>query len=215
MEFRKYRQPRCGGCGLHEELCACALLEGVKSVVPIVIVQHVQERRKPTNTARLFFRMVEGCTLLPWGRRTEDFDPGPLADEAIDWQLLFPRAGAIPLDRISRPEGRRRGFVMLDGTWHQCARMSRRIPVVRDLPCVALPEGAPSRWPIRAQHNPAGLCTAEAGIRLLEGLGEEEAAKRIQRALDAITARLLYMRGVLPSPDPPENWVPEASRRSS
>ncbi len=215
MEFRKYRHPRCGGCGLHDHLCACSILPRVQSNVPIVIVQHLCEGLKPTNTARLFRRMVEGCTLLPWVRRGEEFDPGPLADKGIVWTLLFPRADAVPMECTPGAEGRRRGFVLLDGTWRQCARMSRRVPFVKDFPCMALPAGASSRWPIRTQRHPAGLCTAEAGIRLLEMAGEIESSRLLGRALDCITARLLYMRGVLASPDPPEDWTPRGRGREA
>jgi len=136
---RSKRKPRCPGCGLIPSLCACELFPKVTVSTPIAIVQHVRERHKPTNTGRLFARMVEGIRILPCGMRDQAFDPSPIQDPSIDWRLLYPHVGAPVLS-----PGRRIGLVLLDGSWPQCAHMRRRIPALGALPCVALPPGPPS-----------------------------------------------------------------------
>lgn len=160
----------------------------------MVIVQHHRELPKPTNTGRLFTRMVEGASLLIYGQRDQPFDPGPLA-RPLDWRVLFPRKGGPELD-----PGCRGGFVLLDGSWPQASRMSRRVPIVKDLPAVGLPPGPPSIWKVREQRE-GGMSTFEAAVRVLELMEGTEAVEPLRRAFAKITARLLFLKGRLPTPD--------------
>jgi DTW domain-containing protein YfiP len=195
MSQRRRLKPRCAGCGLTPALCACALLPTVRLSTRIVVVQHVREIMKPTNTARLLARMVEGTALVPWGMREPPFDPSRLRDPAIDIRVLFPREDAPVLSLDPPAADRARGIVLLDGTWHQCTRMTRRVEVVRDLPCVALPAGPPSVWGVRTQHDERGLSTFEAGLRVLELLEGSDAVAPLRRGFEVIVARMLFMKG--------------------
>jgi DTW domain-containing protein YfiP len=198
------RRPRCAGCGLPPAVCFCGELPRIRFSTPLVIVQHVRERYKPTNTGRLFARMAEGTLLLPAGMRAPAFDPGPLADPAVDWTLIYPRAGAPVLD--AAPAGKRRGFVLLDGSWSQCARFSRRLPVVRELRCAALPPGPPSFWSVRTQHDERGRSTFEAALEVLRLHEGEAAVAPLRRAFATLTARMLHLKGKLRSPEVPASW---------
>lgn len=179
----------------------------MRLATPVAIVQHVREKHKPTNTGRLFARMVEGTVLLPCGMREPPFDPGPLADPSVEWRLLFPRDGVPVLDPASRPAGGRRlGLVLLDGSWRQCSHMSHRLPVVSRLPCVILPPGTPSIWTVRAQHDVEGRSTFEAAVGALELLEGSGAVGQLRRAFALVTARLLHLKGRLRSPEIPSSW---------
>src|SRR6516162_10986131 len=96
---RGRRSVRCDGCSLPPRLCVCDRLPRVRLSTPVTIVRHVREQFKPTNTGRLFARLVEGTPVLPYGMREPAFDPGPLEDPAVEWRLLFPRKDAPVLDR--------------------------------------------------------------------------------------------------------------------
>jgi DTW domain-containing protein YfiP len=169
----------------------------------IAIVQHVRETWKPTNTGRLFARMAEGTLVLPVGMREPAFDPGPLEDPEMEWTLVYPREGAS----ILRPEaGKRRGFVLLDGSWRQCAHMGRRLPVISDLPCVALPAGPPSFWSVRTQHDAKGRSTFEAALQLIELHEGTPAVEPLRHAFAMLTARMLHLKGKLASPEIPPAW---------
>jgi DTW domain-containing protein YfiP len=201
------RKPRCPGCGLPPDTCVCAELPRLRFATPIAIVQHVRERHKPTNTGRLFARMVESAVVLPCGMREPPFDPSPLEDPSIDWRLLYPREGAPALDPgLRAAEGRRLGFVLLDGSWRQCSHMSRRLPVIAQLPCVALPPGPPSFWTVRTQHAEQGRSTFEAALSALQGVEGAAAIAPLRRAFARITARLLFLKGKLRSPEVPASW---------
>jgi DTW domain-containing protein YfiP len=204
---RNKLKPRCLGCGLTPGTCICDALPRLRFATPIAIVQHVRENFKPTNTGRLLARMVEGTVVLPCGMREPPFDPKPLEDPSIDWRLLFPRDGAPVLNAgLPRADGRRLGFVLLDGSWSQCAHISRRLPVIAQLPCVALPEGPPSFWTVRTQHNERGRSTFEAALHALQLAEGAAAVSPLRQAFAEVTARLLHLKGKLRTPEIPTTW---------
>lgn len=217
MPQRKKRAGRCEGCGLHLELCLCARFPAVHTDTALVVVQHMRETWKPTNTARLLARMVEGTKILRYGMREPPFDAEPLRDPGLRPSVLYPREDATELSpegiaalRDELEPGQRLGIVLLDGTWHQCSRMTRRVPVVDTLRCVALPPGPPSRWGVRTQHDARGLSTFEAGVRVL-GLLEGEARVAPLRAIFfELAARLQFMKGKLARPEVPSEWWGDA-----
>ena len=145
--------------------------------------------------------MAEGTVLITVGQRT--FEPGPLLDSSIEWMLVFPRKGAPVL---APDPGKRRGFVVLDGSWSQCSKLSRRLPIVRDLPCVGLPPGPPSFWTVRTQHRAEGRSTFEAALQVIELHEGAEAVQPLRRAFAMLTARMLHLKGKLSSPEVPAEW---------
>lgn len=208
MAQRKKRAGRCEGCGLHDELCLCARFPRVSLDTPLVVVQHMRERWKPTNTARLLARMVEGTPIVHYGMREPPFDASPLEREDVGFVVLYPREDAIELTpaniaglRTELGPDRSLGVVLLDGTWHQCSRMSRRVPVVDTLRCVALPPGPPSRWGVRTQHDERGLSTFEAGVRVLGLLEDPSRVAALDEIFVELAARLQFMKGKRPLGD--------------
>jgi DTW domain-containing protein YfiP len=193
MAQRVRGNPRCRSCGLTPRLCLCAELPRLRFATPIVVVQHNRELEKPTNTGRLFVRMVENATLIPFALRGQAFDPGPLADRSIPWRVLYPGGAALDPQAPG-------GFVVLDGTWTQAARMCRRVPIVADLPRVALPPGPPSIWKVREQRA-GGMSSFEAALRVLELREGAEAVEPLRRAFAKVVARMLFLKGRLPTPD--------------
>lgn len=213
MGNRKKRTGRCERCGLHLALCVCESFVRVKTSASLVVVRHIRERHKPTNTGRWLVDMVEDTAMTHYGQREPPFDPTPLQDPEVRFFALYPRDDATMLDeaglaklRAELQPGQRLGFALLDGTWHQSSRMSRRVPVVQDLPCVALPPGPPSRWGVRTQHDERGLSTFEAGVRLISLIDGPERAAPLQTIFHEIAARMMFMKGKLPKPDVPTEW---------
>ncbi len=210
MTNRKKRKARCPGCGLWPSLCACELLPSIAMATPMVLVQHVGERFKPTNTGRLLTRMVPTLRVVHFPLRDQPFDETPFVD-TVHWRVLFPRddarvlQGGVPNAGLE-PGEKPPGFVVLDGTWHQCSRMSRRVPRVRDMDCVSLPPGPASIWSVRRQHSVQGLCTFEAALRLLELFEPPERTEPLRRGFEIVTARMLFMKNKLPSPEIPTVW---------
>lgn len=212
MGLRKKRAGRCERCGLHLALCACDRFPVVESSAALVVVRHISELHKPTNTGRWLADMVPGTVLTHYGQREPPFDATALTRPDVRACVLFPRDDATVLDpagvrqlRATLAPGQRLGFVLLDGTWHQCSRMSRRVPVVCDLPCVALPPGLPSRG-VRTQHDERGLCTFEAAIRLVSLIDGPTRAAPLQAIFHELAARMMFMKGRLNKPEVPAEW---------
>jgi len=232
MGQRRFEAHRCPGCGLHEPLCACAERPRLDLATAFVIIQNNRERNKPTNTARILPQVLSNCALVRFGVRGQRFDDGPLRDPTRDYLLIFPRVrdpegpaptpapildrAALEARRAARPapaHGRAATVVLLDGTWAQCSRMSRRIPALATMEAYALPPGPPSHWGVRTTPEPERVSTFEAAVRLVELCEGPKPAAIMQTYFDRVAAAMLFMKAKLPSPEVPGHWIDERERR--
>ena len=224
MGQRRFEAERCSGCGLHLPLCACAERPRLALATRIVVVQNNKERNKPTNTGRMLPQVLDNCRLIRFGVRARPFDASPLRRDAQDTLLIFPRVddpeGPAPtpapvLTRAhARPRpGAARTIVLLDGTWAQCSRMSRRVPELARMAAVALPEGPPSHWGVRTPSEPSRVSTYEAAVRVIHLLEGPEPAARMQAYFDRVAAAMLFMKAKLRAPEVPAAWIDERRQR--
>lgn len=184
---------------LRHEACLCGWLPRVETRLGFHIVRHSSELRRPTNSARIADLALERCTLVDHGLPHVPFDPTPVSGPDV-W-LLFPE-GRPPDDRSapppppprlpSRPP---RLLVVLDGNWGQARRMSKRLPVVRDLPRLAVPAPHPGTHRLRRPHAPWAMATIEAIARALDVLGEPEAGAALDRVFEEFVRRTRAQRG--------------------
>lgn len=228
MGQRKFAAHRCEGCGLHVELCACAERPRLLLDTAVLVIQNNHERNKPTNTARILPQVLANCELIHYAVRGQPFDPSPLLDPQRDYWLIFPRvidpegdaprpapvldAQAIAARRAARP-GATSTLVLLDGTWAQCSRMSRRVPALAGMQAFALPPGPPSHWGVRTASEPERISTFEAAIRVLHLAEGPGPALRLQTYFDRVAAAMLFMKAKLRKPDIPGHWIDERERR--
>lgn len=210
---RQFRAERCADCGVHTELCVCPLRPHLDLATRVVVVQHNRDRNKPTNTGRHVPAVLRNADITRYAVRGAEFDPAPLLDPAYDYALLFHRAEGDPVPGVPelgldelRAASRPRAIVVLDGTWAQASRMSRRIPEVARLPTFTLPSGPPSIYTVRTRQDPERLCTFEAVTRIVAAIEGEAPARAMQRWFNELTARLLFMKGRLPKPVVPSEW---------
>lgn len=228
MGQRRFEAARCSGCGLHEPLCACAERPRLSLTNALLVIQNNRERNKPTNTARILPQILTHAELTYFGVRGQAFDDAPLRDPARDYVLIFPRVrdpegaaprpapildrGALEARRRARPEATTT-IVLLDGTWAQCSRMSRRIPALAAMEAYALPPGPPGHWGVRTASEPDRVSTFEAAVRVLALCEGPEPAAAMQRYFDRVAAAMLFMKAKLPSPAVPGHWIDERKRR--
>lgn len=187
----------CEGCGLTQRLCLCETLPCVAVPARIVLLQHFRETRFSTNTGRLLLRMIpeaEHRLFGVWGESVEAASLGGPDEEIL---IVFPRDDAEVLDpRGGAGDGeRRRTFVLLDGKWAQCSRMSRRLVPGGNVRYVKLPPGPPSEFRVRKPRDPASLCTLEAGIRLARILAGEAPARAMETFFHDWQERMLVVMG--------------------
>ena len=193
--------PRCGVCLRFTAHCICAQLPRSTAGVRVIIIQHAQELKNPSNTGRLVGHVLAGAALLGYAVRGEPFDGSALADPHTEYVVLFPRPGAASFPEAlppSRP-GRTRALVLLDATWPKAQRMARRIAELRALPFARLPENAAPRFALRKPPRQGHLGTAEAAALALELAGERGAARTLMEALAAIAGEALKERGKAPA----------------
>lgn len=196
---------RCPACFLRHASCMCDWIRPVDTRVHIHIVRHSSEFRRPTNSARIAALSLNNASLVDHGRPHVPYDPTPVLGDDV-W-LLFPE-GRPPDDQSEPPpppptvpERPPRVLVVLDGNWGQARRMSKRLPVVRDLPRLAVPGPRPGTHRLRQPHAPWAMATMEAIARALEGLGEADAAHSLDAIFLEFVRRTRAQRG-----EPIEGW---------
>jgi DTW domain-containing protein len=112
--------------------------------------------------------------------------------------LAIPHESAVSLDRLPRP-GRPIVLVVPDSTWRQATRLRKRIPRLREIPCIALSAGPPSSYRLRVGAHDEGLSTIEAiacAFGILEG---PESQWALEQVLERMVERTLWSRGQLPA----------------
>jgi len=179
---------RCERCALRP--CACDLLSPLPVSTRFVVLRHVREAAKSSNSARWATLLVPGCELRTWAGRPDAAahrDLGRPGD-----CLLFPEGGAVP--QPGSPGAVPERVVVLDGTWRQVRRMLRALPAVQRLPRLSLGPRAP-RVRLRAPPGPGYLSTLEAiagAVALLEG---EALGRALEERHRAVIARARAARG--------------------
>jgi DTW domain-containing protein YfiP len=177
----------CLRCLLRREVCLCAKMPIVETRVRFVIVQHMVERLRTSNTGRLAALALPNAELLEYGDR-EPLDESRLAGEGT-W-LLYPASSGAP--DLARPPRR---LIVLDGTWHQSRKMFARLSVLRGMPCLALAPTHPELLRLRRPPRQDGMSTLEAiaaAVALLEG---EEKARQLLALHDAHVQAVVTLRG--------------------
>jgi DTW domain-containing protein YfiP len=186
---------RCEWCRLPPELCICAGLPRLGLPFRLVLIRHPGELSSQSNTGALLPRLFEGAEAIDYGALMQERRAPwrPHTDHAV----LFPLPGAPVLSAAAFPArpARERALVVLDGTWGQASKMSRRVPGIRRFPFVALPAETRPRWTLRKPARPGRLATAEAVAAALELLDLAEEAQRLRQAHALMAARILQLRG--------------------
>jgi DTW domain-containing protein YfiP len=165
---------RCPACLLLPALCICGEITPIRTRTRVVIVRHVGEQFRASNTGRIAAMALHGAELVEHGRA--DGPPVELPPAPGTW-LAFPEgppARVAPLPPPAR-------LVFLDATWHQARRMRRRLPSVRALPVLALPIAHVPKARLRESPGRGRVSTIEAiaaALRLVEG---ESPAAELER----------------------------------
>ncbi len=196
--------PRCPVCLRFAARCICARLPRGASGMRVLLLQHAQELKNPSNTGNLVRHVLANTAIVTYGVRGRPFDAHVLGDPHTDCVVLFPRLGAVPLAGAFPPvrAGRARTLVVLDATWAKALRMTQRIPDVRRLQFAHLPEHIAPRFVLRKPPRAGQVGTAEAVACALEIMGDRDAARALMDALAMIAAEVLKERGKLPSRSP-------------
>ena len=188
----------CPACRLPGWLCVCAHAPRVATRTPLLLVVHVHELGRASNTARLLALAVRDAALVCHGAFPAPADPASHVPAGTTPVVLFPGRGARPLTPAlvaalpSSP-----ALVVPDGNWRQAGRMVKRLPLLAGAVKVALPARAFAGSDLRRNRPGDRMSTFVAVARALAVLEGEAVAGPLldfyRRAVD----RMLLARGRL------------------
>jgi DTW domain-containing protein YfiP len=182
-------RPRCARCNLPPHLCLCADIPRVETRTRFLLLQHMVEARKKSNTGQLAVLALANSRLLTYGAPDEALDTAVLSEPGT-W-LLFPDGPAAPPD-VPAP----RQLVVVDASWSQARRMTQRIAALRALPRLVLPPPEPGMLRLRDPTHPSGMSTLDAIARAVAVLEGPEAATPLE-GLAALRVRRIADCGTL------------------
>lgn len=169
----------CPRCRLDPGLCLCGDVVRVETKSRFVILRHMNESRRRTNSGRIAALALSNGELVDRRERGDelDFEPPPGA-----W-LLFP-GGHTPASPAPPA-----AVVVLDGTWREAKRMFIRVPALQRLPRLSLGPPAPT---LRLRKPPSyGMATLESIAHAVEALEGPEKARPLHELFALFVARNL------------------------
>ena len=143
----------------------------------IYLLTHEREFNRRSNSGKLVQAFLgEECSTIAW-RRTEPDENLLAAITSGRVAILGPaEKNTDNTDTVNQVTDFD-GFVLLDGTWQEAAKMFNKSPYLHDLPQVALSSQQASEFILRANQVEGGLSTAECAIALLREHEREPEAK--------------------------------------
>jgi len=188
----------CPACRLQGWLCVCAHAPRVVTRTPLILVVHVHDRGRTSNTARLLTLAVRDAALVCHGGLPAPPDPAGLVPAGTTPVVLFPGRGARPLTpgfAASLPSPP--ALLVPDGNWRQAGKMVKRVPLLAGAAKASLPARDYAGAALRRNRQGGRMSTYEAVTQALGVLeGEAVVAPLLdfyRRAVD----RMLLVRGHL------------------
>lgn len=184
----------CLRCYQRREICICPILPTVKTKTEFLILRHIWETERPSNTGRLIALAMPNARIIPCGGGTR-IGLAPVDDELLrlpgTW-LLWPdgtdaQTRAADLTQPSR-------IVVIDATWQQARRLYSTLPALRTLPRLALPAPIRGRNRLREQHRSDGMSTIEAVAAAVARFEGDETARPLEELYDELVRRITSLR---------------------
>ncbi len=187
----------CPTCRLHGWLCLCAHAPRIATRASLLLVVHVHELGRTSNTARLLTLAVRDATLVGHGGRETPADLASYVPAGATPIVLFPGRGA----RTLTPElvavlPSPLALIVPDGNWKQAARMVKRLPLLAGAVKVSLPSRAFQGSALRRNRS-GHMSTYEAVTQALGVLEGETVAGPLLDFYRRATDRMLLVRGKL------------------
>ncbi|MEN6331068.1 MAG: tRNA-uridine aminocarboxypropyltransferase [Smithella sp.] len=184
----------CFRCYMRREICICPILPTVQTQTEVLILRHIQEAERPSNTGRLVALAMPNSQILSCGGG-DRLGLSSLDEELLrspgTW-LLWPDGTSSSSDMLDAMPPER--LVVLDATWRQARRLYSRMPVLRTMPRLALPAPAQHRNRLRDQHRSDGMSTIEAVAAAVAKLEGTEMAEPLEMLYDEVVRRTFTRR---------------------
>lgn len=191
-------QTQCPGCRLPAWLCVCDCAPRLTTRTKLLLVVHVADLGRTSNTVRLLTLAIRDVAIVRHGVPPAPADPSLHLPAGTTPVVLFPGHGAEPLTPelvASLPSPPT--LVVPDGNWKQASRMVKRLPLLAGAVKVVLPDRAFAGTALRRNHSGHHMSTYEAVTQALAVLEGEVVATPLFDFYRRATDRMLYIRGRL------------------
>lgn len=188
----------CPNCRLQAWLCVCAHAPRLATRTAFVVIVHVHDLGRTSNTVRLLRLAIPNVRTVAHGVFPDPADPASHVPEGVTPLVLYPGHGAIPLTpelvaSLPSPPA----IVVPDGNWRQASRMVKRLPLLAAAVKVALPVRAFAGTAVRRNLTGNHMSTYEAVAQALAVLEGEAVAGPLFDFYRRATDRMLMVRGKL------------------
>ena len=189
----------CFRCYQRREICICPILPTVQTRVEFLILRHIYEAERPSNTGRFVALAMPNSRIIPCGGGTR-IGLSPIDDEFLraheTWLLWLDGTGTqYDVSDLTPPDR----LVVIDATWQQARRLYSSMPVLRALPRLVLPAPIRCRDRLREQHRSDGMSTLEAVAAAVTKLEVIETARPLEKLYDELVRRTTSLRWGLKS----------------
>ena len=176
----------------------CAHAPRVVTRTSLLVVVHVHDLGRTSNTVRLLKLAIPGARVVSHGVYPAPADPASHVPAGATPVVLFPGHGARPLTpelvaSLPSPPS----LVVPDGNWRQASRMVKRLPLLAGAVKVALPDRTFAGPAVRRNHTGHHMSTYEAVAQALAALEGEAVAGPLLDFYRRATDRMLLVRGKL------------------
>jgi len=188
----------CPSCRLQGWLCVCAYAPRMTTRTSLVLIVHIRDLGRTSNTVRLLSLAIRDATVLCHGAYPTPADPAAHVPAGATPVVLFPGHGARPLTpelvaSLPSPPA----LVVPDGNWRQASRMVKRLSLLAGAVKVALPDRAFAGMAVRRNQEGHHMSTYEAVAQALGILEGEAVAGPLFDFYRRATDRMLLVRGKL------------------
>ena len=184
----------CPRCYQRLEICICPILPTVTTRTEVLILRHIYEAQRPSNTGRLVALAMPNSRIIPCGGGTR-IGLSPIDDEFLrvpgTWLLWPDGTGTQPeISDLATPDR----VVVIDATWQQARRLYSSMPVLRALPRLVLPAPIRCRDRLREQHRSDGMSTLETVAAAVAKIEGAESARPLEILYDEVVRRTISLR---------------------
>jgi len=196
---RGIKVKRCAFCQLKPDNCICEDRPNLPSDVDFILLYHLDEIFKPTNTGRLIADTFPKST---YAFRHSRLEPQPellelLNDPNRECVVIFPVSEELDrkvISKVERNKNKKLTFIFLDGSWRQGRRMYNGSDWLKQYLVLKLDPQDKTLYATRKAACDSHLSTAESAALALVSAGEENGGKALFDYFALFNQRYLKIR---------------------
>ena len=179
---------RCPSCLMAHDACFCDARVETNLPIEIVLLYHIDEIHKPTNSGRLIADLFPKQThAFLWSRK----DPESkllelLNEEDREIVLLFPdvekKNTSFEVNSETSPSSTKKTtLILFDATWKQASKMFHLSKWLRNYHCLNINMEKQKAFLVRHAKHDMQFATAEVTAMALNALGHHEKASQLMQ----------------------------------